>query len=200
MMLTELTAPPSAAMPVAEFSDHLRLGTGFSDDGSQDVLLETYLRACCAAIEARIGKVLLNHRYSWQVSRWMDAAAQALPLAPVSVIETVSTVDASGVSQAVDPLTWILQRDSQRPLLLGAGGASLAAIPGDGYAEIVFEAGFGPSWSNVPPDLRHAVMLLGAHYYEHRHEVGQDAAGSMPFGVIALIEPYRSVRLLGGKR
>lgn len=200
MILTELTAPPSAAMPVAEFADHLRLGTGFADDGSQDVLLETYLRSCCAAIEARIGKVLLTHRYSWRVTQWMERGAQALPLAPVTLIETVSLVDASGAAQLVDPATWILQPDGQRPLLTGRGAAPLAAIPPDGYADIVFTAGFGASWSNVPPDLRHAVMLLGAHYYEHRHDTTSGAIQAIPFGVLALIEPYRSVRLLGARR
>ena len=31
MMLIEQTSVPLSALPVAEFKDHLRLGTGFSD-------------------------------------------------------------------------------------------------------------------------------------------------------------------------
>ena len=53
MMLVEQTSVTSESLPVTEFKDHLRLGTGFADDGIQDVVLESYLRASIGAIEAR---------------------------------------------------------------------------------------------------------------------------------------------------
>ena len=59
MILTEVSAPPAAAVPVRAFAEHLRLGTGFADDGSEDAVLELYLRAAMAAIEARLGRALL---------------------------------------------------------------------------------------------------------------------------------------------
>ena len=59
MVLVELTTVPTGALPVTEFATHLHLGTGFADDGSQDAVLEAYLRAAMAAIEARIGKALI---------------------------------------------------------------------------------------------------------------------------------------------
>lgn len=51
MMLSEVTGVPQAALPVADFKDHLRLGTGFADDSVQDALAESYLRAAVSAIE-----------------------------------------------------------------------------------------------------------------------------------------------------
>ena len=45
MILTEVSAPPVAALPVRAFAEHLRLGRGFADDGSLDAALELYLRA-----------------------------------------------------------------------------------------------------------------------------------------------------------
>ena len=49
-MLVEQTTAPAAALPVADFRDHLRLGTGFADEGAEDSLLETFLRAAIAAV------------------------------------------------------------------------------------------------------------------------------------------------------
>ena len=60
MMLVEQTTVPTAALPVAEFKDHLRLGTGFADDGVQDDVLEAYLRAAIATIEARTSLSLIH--------------------------------------------------------------------------------------------------------------------------------------------
>ncbi len=40
------------------------------------------------------------------------------------------------------------------------------------------------------------MLLLAVHYYEYGHEVQYDGS-CMPFGVSALIERYRTMRLLG---
>ena len=79
MMLTEETPVPLAALPVEEMKDHLRMGSGFADDGLQDGLIETYLRAAMAAIEGRIGKMLFQRRFLWVLDCWRDAE-QALPV------------------------------------------------------------------------------------------------------------------------
>ena len=68
MMLVEETTVPLSALPVAQFKDRLRLGSGFSDDGLQDSVLESYLRAAIAAIEARTGKILIERAFTWTLS------------------------------------------------------------------------------------------------------------------------------------
>jgi uncharacterized phiE125 gp8 family phage protein len=197
MILTETSAPPQEAVPVRAFSDHMRLGTGFADDGSQDALLELYLRAAMAAIEARLGRALLVRAFSWSVHSWRGAACQGLPVAPVREIASVTLVDADGTETVADPETWSLVRDSQRPRLVGRFGRSLPRIPRSGRAEVRFSAGYGDAWEEVPADLREAVFLLAAHFYENRSEGGV-VAGTMPFGVVVLLEAYRTARIGGG--
>jgi uncharacterized phiE125 gp8 family phage protein len=195
MILTEVSAPPAAALPVRAFADHLRLGTGFADDGSQDAVLELYLRAAMAAIEARLGRVLIARSFVWTVERWREEASQPLPVAPVRTIESVTLADAEGVEAVVDPVAWSLLRDAQRPRLVGRFGRSLPRIPRGGSATVRLVAGFGARWDDVPADLRQAVFLLAAHYYENRSETGTIAGGAMPFGVLVLIESYRATRV-----
>ncbi|MEL6959878.1 MAG: head-tail connector protein [Pseudomonadota bacterium] len=192
MMLIEETTPPASALPVALFKEHLRLGSGFSDDGLQDDLLEGFLRSALAAIEARTGKALIERAFSWSVTRWRDPCAQVLPIAPVNAIEEVALVDRIGNETIVASDSYGLTPDMQRPMLTATG--VLPSIPSAGSARIRMLAGFGPEWSDLPADLAQAVMLLAAHYYEYRHEVQYDG-GCMPFGVSALIERYRQMRL-----
>jgi uncharacterized phiE125 gp8 family phage protein len=196
MMLSEETVVPMAALPIQALKDHLRLGTGFSDDGLQDALIQGYIRAAMAAIEGRIGKVLIARRFRWILERWRWSDQQTLPVAPVTSIALVSLVSSTGEAEAVDPLRYRLVPDVHRPRLQSAGTA-LPSIPTDGRVEIVFEAGFGPTWSNVPADLQQAVILLAAEYHEHRHEFGMREA-ALPFGILALIERWRTVRIIGG--
>ncbi|MBB5223488.1 putative phiE125 gp8 family phage protein [Amaricoccus macauensis] len=196
MILTEVAAVPATALPVRAFAGHLRLGTGFADDGSQDVVLELYLRAAMAAIEARLGRVLLARSFVWTVERWREDTSQALPVAPVRLIESVMLADAEGNETAVDALAWSLLRDAQRPRLVGRFGRNLPRIPRGGSATVRLVAGFGAVWDEVPGDLQQAVFLLAAHYYEIRAEAGTPA-GWIPFGVLALIEAYRATRIGG---
>ena len=195
MMLTEETPVPSLALPVEEMKDHLRMGSGFSDDGLQDGLIETYLRAALAAIEGRIGKMLFQRRFLWVLEGWREAE-QALPVSPVSGIVSLTLVDAAGGEVVVAPTAYRLVKDLHRPRLAGKG-TSLPVIPSEGAVKVVFDAGFGAAWTDIPVDLRQAVLLLAGEYYEHRHDDGAQAAG-LPFGVVTLIERWRTVRILGG--
>ncbi len=193
MMLIEETTVPQSALPVGLFKEHLRLGSGFSDDGLQDGLLEGFLRSAMAAIEARTSKVLIERDFALTLSAWAEPGQQPLPVAPVSAVAEVALLDRTGQEHPVNAAAWRLRPDMQSPVLL-ATGSGLPAIPQAGSVRLRFLAGFGPDWSDLPSDLQQAVMLLAAHYYEYRHETQFDG-GCMPFGVTALIERYRSLRI-----
>jgi uncharacterized phiE125 gp8 family phage protein len=196
MILTEITTISGAALPVQGLKDHLRLGSGFSDTGLQDSLIEAYLRAAIAAIEGRIGKVLLVRQFLWRIENWRGLNEQPLPVAPVTGIQAVTLVDAAGVANVIAATSYALVPDTHRPKIL-ARGVLFPTVPEDGRIEIVFDAGFGAVWSAVPADLQQAVLLLAAGYHENRHEIAPQAAG-LPQVVQVLIERWRTVRVLGG--
>jgi uncharacterized phiE125 gp8 family phage protein len=197
MMLIEEITVPDAALPVEDFKAHLRLGTSFGQQTVQDEVLTGFLRAAMAAIEARTGKVLLIRSFSWTLSYWRDGESQGLPVAPVVHITRVAIVGRDGTENTVDPSVYWLERDALRPRLR-ARGASLPTIPSGGSAIVEFEAGYANGWSNLPSDLKQAVLLLASHYYEFRHETSL-GDGCMPFGVSSLIERYKTIRLGTGR-
>ena len=193
MMLVEETSVPTAALPIAELKAHLRLGSGFAEDSLQEDVLESFLRAAMAAVEGRIGKILIERSLTYGVSHWSRIDRQSLPVAPVNAIESVTLVDRLGEEAQVAPSVYRLVPDSTTPSLRPAGHA-LPSIPAEGRADIRFLAGYGPEWADCPADLRQAVLLLAAHYYEYRDETAL-GGGCMPFGVTSLIARYRPLRL-----
>jgi uncharacterized phiE125 gp8 family phage protein len=195
-MLIERTTVPPEALPIAAFRDHLRLGTGFSDDAIQDSVLESCLRAAMAAVEARTGKSLMLRSFTWSVTAWRDLSRNTLPVAPVVAIHRMSIVDRFAKETVIDPGRYVLERDAHRPRI-AATSLFLPSIPIGGSAEIEFEAGYAERWEDLPADLARAVFLLAATYYEHREETA-DTGRSMPYGVAALLDRYRNVRLFGG--
>lgn len=187
MNLIEDIPVSTEALPVAALKAHLRLGTGFTDDGLQDGLVESHLRAAIAAIEGRIGKALIARPFRLVLTRWRDGISQALPLAPVVSIEALTV---AGLT--VPATAYRLVPDMHRPRIVG----TLPVIPEGAVAEIAFTAGFG-GWDRVPADLAQAVMLLAAEYYEVRHEAGLRVS-ALPMQVATLVERWRTVRLMGG--
>ncbi len=192
MMMVELTSVPSAALPVDALADHLRLSSGFADDGSQDAQLEGCLRSAMAAIEARIGKALIARQFSLTLSGWQSADAQVFPVAPVSSVESVKLINQAGDETIADPNSYVLRADPQRPRI-EATASSFVQPPRGGSIEIELTAGYSTDWTGVPHDLHHAWLALAAEFYE-RVEPGPMP---LPMAVLALIEPYRQIRLGG---
>lgn len=193
MDLIETSSVDDGDLPVAAFRAHLRLGAGFADEATGDALLVQYLRAAMATIEARTGKALMTRNFRLTLHRWRWSDKQALPVAPVAAVASVTVRDAAGVAEVVDPARWRLVVDRHRPQL-AATGAVLPMVPTKGTVEIAFSAGFGAVWDAVPDDLRQAVMLLAAQYYEHR----ADGHAGLPDVVAALIGRWMPVRLTAG--
>ncbi len=109
-------------------------------------------------------------------------------------IDALRLFSRAGSETVVEPAAYRLVRDMHRPLIQPTA-LLLPTIDQGGMAEIEFEAGFGPAWADIPADLGHAVLLLAAHYYEHRNDATDSRLMQMPFGVTALIERYRNLRV-----
>lgn len=197
MFTVEESQSPDADLPVAEFRDHLQLGRGFADDGSQDAVLIRHLRAAIRAIEEETGQALLVRDFKLVVIAWRRTDRQTLTRAPVRAVQSFAITDLAGGVETVATSRYVLAADRYTPEVRATGWA-LPTIPVGGTAEIVFRAGHGDDWDGVPPDLREAAMLLAGHYYEHRSAAGERVS-SLPLGVADLLRAWRPVRLGAGR-
>lgn len=191
MDLIETSIVADGDLPVAAFREHLRLGTGFADAASGDALLVQYLRAALAAIETRTGKALMQRSFRLTLTGWRWPDAQALPVAPVSAVASVTLIDAAGGASVVDSDRWRLMPDRHRPQIV-ATGAVLPMPQSGGRIEVAFTAGFG-LWADLPADLKQAVLLLAAQYYE-----GRTGGTDLPGTVAPLLARWLPVRVTAG--
>ncbi|WOI55014.1 hypothetical protein [Palleronia sp. LCG004] len=192
MYLTEPTRIADADLPMEQFRDHLHLGTGFSDDDAQNLILIRTLRSAIAQVEMLCGKALLARDFICIAHAWSDLSRTVLPRAPVVRLDALTIVDADATHHLIKPDRYGIERDIHRPELV-ARGFALPQIPVGGHAEIRFHAGYGTGWDEIPADLSLATMMLAASHYEDR-----TALGSISPGVQSMLAPYRPRRLLGG--
>ena len=191
-MLIDLAPPVAGAAHIADLADQLRLPAGYAAEAEGTARLARLATSALGLIEARTGRALTERRFLLRLDRWPDGGRILLPVAPAKAVEALAVVDAEGRRTEADPSLLSLDALGSTPAATLCPTRPRPGIPKGGHAEVVLRAGYGPGWDAVPSDLRLAVTLLGAAL----HDVGLDSdTMAMPFGVLALTEPYRRVRL-----
>ncbi|MDJ0992613.1 MAG: hypothetical protein QNI90_03505 [Dinoroseobacter sp.] len=195
MNIVEETSVPAEALPLQQFREHLRLGSGFSNSTLQDTLLESTLRAAIGAIEYRTGKALFRRAFVLRLEDWAGPTFQPILRGPLVQVSSVRLVSFGGEFTEVAGSTYKVVPDEYRAGIKAR--TTLPQIPHHGYAEVRFEAGYSLDWDAVPESLAQAVMVLGSHFYDTRTGVPDTG---LPMLVRVLIEAFRDLRLFGGRK
>jgi len=182
-----MLAPPFPAAAIAAARDaaklHLRV-TGAAEDG----LLEAHVATALALCEAFTGQALIVR--AWSEVLPAHGAWQRLPAAPVTAIDSVEGLGASGSGFALPSEAYGIDIDAA-----GEGWVRTSAAIAAGRIRIGYAAGLAADWSGVPAPLAQGVVLLAAHLFEARA-----SGGAPPAAVAALWRPWRRVRLHTARR
>ena len=186
MTLSLITPPTADPVTLAEVKNHLRI-----THTDEDTLITEYLLAAVAVVEHRGQIAMLTQ--TWRLTfDCLPRDVVELPRAPVTAIATVTVKDTDGVRQSVDPSAYEFAPGTTGRL------RPIAAWPAPGIqtggVEIDFTAGYGAA-ADVPADLKQAVKLIAAHFYEARENVSEASLKLVPQAADALIAPYRRVAL-----
>jgi uncharacterized phiE125 gp8 family phage protein len=185
-----LLVTPPAAEPVSlgDAKAHLRIA--HSDD---DALVGTLIATARRIVEARSGLALMAQTWTCFRDAWPEDGVLTIPLAPLIAVDELAVYGEDDAKAVIDPAHYFADLASRPPRIL-LRGSRVWQPPGralNGIA-VTVAAGFGAAAAAVPEPLRHAVLVLVAHWYEHR---GNAAPPPVPLTVEALIRPYREVRL-----
>ena len=188
-MALVLTAPPAVEpVTLAEAKAHLR---------AEDTLIASLIITSRLHIEAALGLALVTQSWSYFIDAWPRGPQLSLPLRPVQSIGAVKLYAADETVTILPADTYFLD-GAATPARLVRQGSLAWPKPGRTASgiEIAIIAGYGNSAVFVPAPIRQAILLLVAHWHEHREPVaiGQ-ANASVPSTVSDLLLPYRWVRL-----
>lgn len=186
MTLTLLAPAAQEPVQLGDLKDHLRL-SGSADDVSVAALGV----AARQALEARAGIAFLTQ--SWSLSTDLRRSLEiVIPVHPVISVETVRLFLEDDTQIDLPP-------DDYRVSTGAFGRVQLKTCPPvkvrplNGI-EIRFTAGY-PSPGAIPAELRHAIRLLTAHFFENREAASEARVFSIPQAIDSLIAPYRRLSL-----
>ena len=187
------TSPPAVEpVTLGEAKAHLRI-----DGSEEDTLLQSLVQAARVHLELVLARAFITQGWTYLRDAWPVGRELVLPLAPVASVNSVAVIAADGTRATLDPAAYLLDGSGSTPRLVLAGATPLPrpGRAGNGI-EIVLVAGHGSTGADVPAPLRHAILLLAAHWYENRQPVEIGLAGEpLPLAIAELIAPYRRRRL-----
>lgn len=179
--LVRTVAPDTQAVSLEAFKKHIRVD--FDDDDSG---IEGYLYAAIAAVEGPNGIGIALTPQTWRMSLDYFPAEIIIPLGPVTEISEVTYTAEDGTSQSV--ATWRVDMDSSPCRIWPARDSVWPTSRREPSAvKITFKCGF----TDVPWDLKAAIMMIGGHLYNNREAVTELSMMDLPMGVDSILDRYR---------
>jgi uncharacterized phiE125 gp8 family phage protein len=217
MATVQTSAPAVEPITLEEAKAHLRLDT--NDD---DMLIQSLILTSRLHIEVALGLALITQTWSCFFDRWPARAGAlvepagggftlrersarfepasetvTLPISPVRSIDAVRIYAGDGTFISLPTAGFTFDLASRHPRVT-RNAETMMPEPGRRLngVEIAVTCGFGPSPADVPAPIRQALLLLVAHWYEHRDpgEIGTPEA-RIPASVASLLSNYLPVRL-----
>jgi uncharacterized phiE125 gp8 family phage protein len=188
MTLILNTQPMAEPVSLAEAKAHLRIS--HTDD---DVYVSTLIIAARRQIESRTGLRCIQQGWSVFHDQWPEDRTIRIPLEPLLSIDDIRIYGDDDTFAVLDPAHYFIDKSAlpARVILRGSRERPCPGRVANGI-EVRLTAGFGPDGTLVPKELKQAILLTIADWFANR---GDERSPALPLNVMALIAPYRSMRI-----
>jgi Phage gp6-like head-tail connector protein len=201
------TDPVAEPVSLSEAKAHLRI-----DHVDEDTAISMLIVMAREFAEDYTRLAFISQSWRWALDNWPDSITpndfsvprlSAAPpkryvrllRGPLLSVTSIITYDSNDVGTTWDAGEYFVATGEDRIYRRTSGTWPMPERRARGI-EIDYVAGFGVLASDLPAPIRHAVMMLVAHYYENREIVAQTAGTTLlPLGVRALLDPYKSRKL-----
>tara|TARA_R110000868_G_scaffold29889_25_gene111156 strand:+ start:3717 stop:4304 length:588 start_codon:yes stop_codon:yes gene_type:complete len=185
--LTEATAPAAEPLSTAEAKAHLRVDVADDDD-----LIDRIIGAARRQAETFTGRALIGQTWDLDLDCFPGWTID-VPKPPLQSVSQIEYLDADGVSQVLSSSLYRVDARRQPGRITPAYGEVWPVTRGTTNAVTVrFVAGYGAAGSDVPEDIRQAMLLIVGDLYEHREEtITGTIVGRIPRSASALLHPYK---------
>ena len=185
-----ITAPAVEPVSLIEAKAWLR-----EDNGDEDQLIQTLLVSARMTLEAWTRRFFVTQGWRLVCDAWPmpDTLTLNIAFAPFGALTAIRVYDRDNVAAILAPASYRVSSGDQGGRILFNATPPTPGRAIDGV-EVDFTVGYGATPTQTPEPLRRAILLLVAHWREHRGD--DDALNALPPMALSLCAPYRRERLI----
>jgi len=187
MSLSVTSAPSVEPISTAEAKEWLRVD---SADTSQDNVIAILIKGVRQKVEDYLRRALITQTFSFEMSGDDMRAYIEVPRPPVQSITSLTTYDEASGSETTTVVTSTNYQLTEKTLLVERNdGWDINRE--DRAGTLVYVAGYGDAGSDVPFDIRMAMLELLALRYERRGDENRDNVVTREDAILDGISGYR---------
>jgi uncharacterized phiE125 gp8 family phage protein len=193
LVMTEMSiqcvAPATTQLvSLAETKIHLK-----QEEDADDSLISSLIKAATKKAQNVTKRQFLEATFESRLDRF--PVCFEFPRPPLLSVVSIKYIDTDGNEQTFDSSKYSVDtfRTIGRAVL--KSGESWPSVDDDiNVVRVQWKAGYGTKQSDVPEDIRAAILLTVGHLYEHREDVIVGASvNELPQGALDLLWSYRIV-------
>lgn len=208
-----VTAPASDPITTAEAKTHDRI-----DTTANDSYIATLIKAATRMAERYTGAAFITQTWEmWLDAYEVGGASSAMrqkaamgwpllanapgvdptivlphpPLQSVDYVKYYGTDDTESTFAASNYGVDTGSETQPGRIWLNVGSTWPSGLRSANAMVIRYTVGYGDNPTDVPEDIRHAIMMIVADLYEYRASVTTDAVREVPYAAKALLDPYK---------
>jgi len=190
--LQQTTGPAAVAVSLSDAKNWLRVTN--SDD---DTLIAALVERATQFVENETRRQLINATWVMKLDTFPHGSFIDFPVSPLVSVTSIAYSDGNGDSQTLAASVYGVDT-TQDPgrIFLKSGQEWPSTLDQANAVTVTAVVGYGTAASDIPAALVHAVLMLVAHFYEHREAVDPRGGqfGEVPLGVSNLVQQYRVAR------
>jgi uncharacterized phiE125 gp8 family phage protein len=177
--LVRVTAPSALPISVAEAKAQMRV-----EGNDEDTIIERLINAAVAFVDVQgvLGFAMITQTWGQWVGP--NPGTVMLSLGPVQSVSAIKYYDINGTLQTATLADFnVFGTPNRITVSPKTGYAWPVTQTRDDAIKIEYVIGYGATSASVPQTVRHALMMLVAHWYENReNELIGTISKTLPFG------------------
>lgn len=181
--LVQITGPAVTPISLAEAKAQMRVES--SDD---DAIIQRLIASAVAFVDAQgaLGKAMITQTWGQWLSP--NPGTVYLSLGPVQSVSAIKYYDVDGALQTATLADFnVFGTPNRISVSPKAGKAWPVTQTRDDAIKIEYIIGYGSSSASVPETVRHALMMLVAHWYDMRETATEKQMYDLPYGFSEMI-------------
>jgi uncharacterized phiE125 gp8 family phage protein len=192
--LTRSQQPVVEPVTLTEAKSHLRVD---SDDDNAYIM--SLIAAARGWVEEYLDRTLVHTQWVMRLDKLPDSSLDSieLPRPPMAqaadkTATTITFTFENGTTAVYDTFAYRVDRNSTPGTISTLYGyAWRPHLRDNNSASVTWWAGYGEDGRSVPQQIRHAILMLAAHWYERRLAADNMGGNDVPFGVKSLLDSCR---------